>query len=236
MLSFLVIYLKNNTYVCSPFLKQVIFTMIRFIYILIISVILLTSCSKVDKSYYEDGQIKSEVSYKNKKRNGISTWYHPNGQIQLVTSYKNDVLDGKLQRFFYNGSLQLLENYKEGILHGEKKSWDEKGHLNYSANYDHGKLHGEYNVFYPDELIQIEGNYKQGNYHGKWVYYSISGQIVGEGEFINGNGSQTEYNLDGSVKKTTQYKENLKDGLEYIFNNKGDTITTNKYQKGKLII
>ncbi|MDY0217012.1 MAG: toxin-antitoxin system YwqK family antitoxin, partial [Bacteroidales bacterium] len=227
---------KHYVHLQSIFNLRITFTMIRFISVLIISVLFLTSCSKVDKSYYENGQIKSELKFKNKKRDGKSIWYHPNGQIQMEAIYKNDVLDGTLQRYYHNGSLQLLENYKEGILHGEKKSWDDKGHLSYSANYENGKLQGKYNVYYPDEYIQIEGNYNQDNYHGKWIYYSISGQIVGEGEFENGNGTQTEYDFDGSIKKTTQYKDNLKEGFEYIFNNKGDTITTNEYQKGVLIL
>ena len=66
--------------------------------------ILFVSCSKSTKNtYWENGQLKSELSYKDGKLNGVAVWYYQNGEKELEAHYKNNVLDGPLLRWYENG-------------------------------------------------------------------------------------------------------------------------------------
>lgn len=203
----------------------------RLIYISLIS-FLLFSCTKVEKDYYPDGSLKSEIRFRGETRSGISTWYHRNGNKQMEVNYVDNEMDGKLVRWYYNGSLEMEETYEKGILNGAKRTWDEDGNLRLVSNYQNGDLHGDYTFFYPDEYPQIEGQYIDGKYDGKWFFYAISGMIVGEGIFENGTGTQTEINYQGRVTKITNYKDNLKDGWEFTFDDNGDTLNRFFYSKG----
>ena len=56
------------------------------------------------------------------------------------------------------------------------------------------------------------------------MVFTPCGMIVGEGIFENGTGTQTEINYQGKVTKITNYKDNLKDGWEFTFDDNGDTL------------
>ena len=50
------------------------------------------NASKVEYTYYENGQKKYAETYKDGKKNGKETWWHENGQISSESTYK----DGKI--------------------------------------------------------------------------------------------------------------------------------------------
>lgn len=208
---------------------------IRHLAYLLLLLFAFTSCTKVQKEYYEDGSIKSEIETKKDKKNGKAVWYHQNGNKQIETQYIDDKIDGFFSRWFFNGGIQTTEHYTNGILNGEKKEWNETGSLVLISNYKNGKLNGKFQVFYPDGEIQIEGEYLDDNYNNTWKYFNESGLEVGEGIFEKGTGIQKEFDKLGKITKITNYKNNTKNGLEFIFNAKGDTINKITYKDGRII-
>ena len=50
----------------------------------------------VQKFYWENGKLKSELHYVDGKLNGECVWYDLNGQRQTQASYVNDTLDGNI--------------------------------------------------------------------------------------------------------------------------------------------
>ena len=56
------------------------------------------------KTYYENGQLKSEENVVDGKRNGIAKWYYENGQLEFEANYKdNEVVS--IKRYDINGKL-----------------------------------------------------------------------------------------------------------------------------------
>ena len=63
---------------------------------------------------YENGQIKSEVNYKDGKPDGkVIDWYE-NGQIETEEKYKDGKLDGKATYWHENGKIKGKVTFKDG--------------------------------------------------------------------------------------------------------------------------
>lgn len=64
------------------------------------------------KSYWENGQIKHETSFKDDKQDGVETGYEENGQKRFQYTYKDGVL---LETKTYDdGQLMFRRTYKDG--------------------------------------------------------------------------------------------------------------------------
>ena len=50
---------------------------------------------KIDKLYYENGQLKEEGNYVNGKKEGLFKVYYENGQLEKEVDYVNGKLKGK---------------------------------------------------------------------------------------------------------------------------------------------
>ena len=50
--------------------------------------------SGINKEYYENGNIKEEISYKNGKLNGVSMEYYENGSLKSESTFKDGLLNG----------------------------------------------------------------------------------------------------------------------------------------------
>ena len=90
-------------------------------------------------TWYENGQIMSEVNYKDGKEDGKVTTWHENGQKRLEGNYKDGKVDGKLTWWDENGQIEGEGNYKDGKEDGKFTSWDENGQINAELNYKDGK-------------------------------------------------------------------------------------------------
>jgi antitoxin component YwqK of YwqJK toxin-antitoxin module len=99
------------------------------------------------KSYYEDGQLEQEVSFKDGKNDGPFKSYFENGQPEWEYYYNTDgTRDGtqKTKRWYENGQL-WYEGYwitidEEGVWNGPYKSYYEDGQLESEKTYKDGEL------------------------------------------------------------------------------------------------
>ena len=67
----------------------------------------------VSKSYYKNGQIKSEGNFKDNKQDGQWRWYYDNGQLKSKVYYKDGKEDGLSDFYYKNGQLKQKGNYKD---------------------------------------------------------------------------------------------------------------------------
>ncbi|MBL7963272.1 MAG: toxin-antitoxin system YwqK family antitoxin [Flavobacteriales bacterium] len=85
----------------------------------------------VFKEYYDDEQVKEEVTYKNGEKHGPFTEYHANGKWAMRT-VPPDVERGypaDQERVLQGQTKKREGTYKNGQLEGEVKEYDEKGKL-----------------------------------------------------------------------------------------------------------
>lgn len=67
-------------------------------------------------SWYENGQLKSEVNFINGKRNGKVLNYYDNGQLKSDLTYKGDKKEGELVTYWKNGKLKRKDIYNNGVF------------------------------------------------------------------------------------------------------------------------
>jgi antitoxin component YwqK of YwqJK toxin-antitoxin module len=103
--------------------------------------------------------LKSYITYKNGKKNGISKTYMMNGKIISKSYYKDDLLHGLHQTFDYNtktNSTTIIkeEYYEHNMLHGVCKYYNSSGL--YILNYVSGKLDGKCEFIGKNGIIGIK--------------------------------------------------------------------------------
>ncbi|QXP70185.1 energy transducer TonB [Polaribacter sp. R2A056_3_33] len=79
---------------------------------------------KIDKKYFENGNIKSEINFLrkgNKKiREGKSTFWYSTGKLKIITNYIKNKLNGERISYWKNGELKRKELFKKGKLKSGK--------------------------------------------------------------------------------------------------------------------
>jgi len=145
------------------------------------------------------------------------------------------MLEGSLLRYYQSGYRKELQTYQEGILNGAARTWDRYSHMIQEMNYVNGKPEGLFQEWYPNRVLKVDGHYKNGMYEGIWMYYDSFGKVTGQGEFINGNGTQKAYYPSGQIKQLTHYKNSIKDGDEIFYAEDGKITQSILYKGGNAL-
>lgn len=65
-------------------------------------------------SKYPDGQIKTNWTYINGKREGLGEGYYENGQLKEKGTYKDNRPEGLSEVYYENGQVKTKINFKDG--------------------------------------------------------------------------------------------------------------------------
>lgn len=79
------------------------------------------------KTYYENGKIKSAISFLNSVREGEAVFYYEDGAVKEERNYINDKVEGLVKLFYPNGNMQELYNIENGKRHGPATHFDSTG-------------------------------------------------------------------------------------------------------------
>lgn len=126
-------------------------------FIIIICILLLTSCDlipnqkskstkkvengvQISKKYYDDGTLKTEISVKNKKKNGPAKKYYSTGELHTLVNYVNNIKEGEAIWYYRNGQPYRVTNYNNGKIDGIRKYYYENGLLQAEIPYKKGEL------------------------------------------------------------------------------------------------
>ncbi len=114
------------------------------------------------KDYYGNGNLRSEIPYKDGKREGIEKWYYENGNLTFEALYKNDILDGVHKSYYKNGKLVSQTTLKNGLPHGIVKNYYKSGKLKSEVPYKNGIVHGILKEYYKKGKLKASINFKNG--------------------------------------------------------------------------
>ena len=89
-------------------------------------------------TYYESGQLKEKINYKDGKKEGERILYYESGQLKDKINYKDGALEGERLEYFEIGQLKEKVNYKDGKKEGEGLWYYENGQLEEKVNYKEG--------------------------------------------------------------------------------------------------
>lgn len=142
-------------------------------------------------SYWADGVKKTEISYKDGKRDGPKSHWYENGQKLSEINYKNGKHDGLLTNWYENGQCKRTGNYKEG------------------------KMDGIWTYWYENEQKSCELNYMEG-YMGSAIVWKGDGEKCSVSNVMNGNGVMVRYTSEGKEWLRLTYKDGEMRGHNWV--------------------
>ncbi len=130
--------------------------MMKYIFTFVLFTLLLSAQDDVVKTYYENNNIKSEISFENGIRNGKTLFYHEDGTIKTEMEYENGRVTGTVNYFFENGSLRESFFIEDGRRIGPTFVYNEEGELIEDNNYEYGKLVKPQERYIPEPIDVTE--------------------------------------------------------------------------------
>ena len=137
------------------------------ILVLVSVLTLITSCKDIQKEYYKNGNVESEIEVKDNMKNGLSRWYYPNGELKFEANYVNDKEEGKVKKFYDNGKLNTTAYFKNGIQDGNFIEYYHDGGLKSELYYTNGIQDKVNKFYYTNQQLRMEALSNK----GATVYY-----------------------------------------------------------------
>ena len=222
-------------FLISRFIMRLIAFANQKVLLFIFIVFLLTSCNNTEITYWENGNKKSEISYRSEKFHGAANWWYKSGALKMQSNYVNNLLDGQSIRWFENGIIHSKENYINNLLNGVSITNNIIGKKICEENYINDTLHGSIKQWYSNGQMQIEGKYFHGNIDERWMYYDKNGTVVGKGDYVKGTGTMKAWYPNGKLKREINYMNSVKHGKEILLDSKGEISEIYIYDSGELI-
>lgn len=100
------------------------------------------------KEFWPNGDLKSEVIYKNNKKQGLEIkWFNDPDCVEQETYYKDGVIDGPVVYYSKKCKRDFMETFKNGVKEGPEITYYANGHVKSEGTYKKGNLNGYYKVF-----------------------------------------------------------------------------------------
>jgi len=138
-------------------------------------------------SWYENGQKKFEITWKDGKRDGKWTDWYENGQIEIDAKYKNGLLDGLCTTWHENGNKKMEGKFKESP-DDESDIYAPGTIIDQSWGRD-----GTWSFWNSDGQLYRKVEYKESFFHGQFTEWYENGNKKIEGECIGGQGDNGGY-------------------------------------------
>ena len=152
--------------------------------------------------YYNDGKIKAEGRFHNRKKDGVWKYYSKSPYYKTKEeSYKDGVKDGPWRIFYPDGQLSAEVNWKDGVRDGPWREYFENGEPRIIANFVQGKLHGDYEIYILGNILIKKGQYYHGDMDGIWYYYDDQGYLTKKERWYRGFLQQEAEFKDGKFIK-----------------------------------
>lgn len=118
-----------------------------------------TENHKLRKHYFSSGEVKLEFYYET----GRYTTYYINGAIEEQGTWKNGMNTGEMLRYYPNGSIwQKFDFNEKGKREGEQLYFHENNNIEIRGIWVNGKINGTVQRFYENGELKSETNYVNG--------------------------------------------------------------------------
>jgi len=157
----------------------------------------LVAGSGVEKRWYDEGPIYSELTLKAGVPNGPAKIYTRDGIVIDTMHYVRGKLDGS-HAFGTRNTMRFEETFVAGVLRDQRKIWL-AGQLIADEIYDRrGKLEGPYTSWRSAKITRVTGQFEGGKRTGAWLWNDRDGKKEREGSYVTGkrDGIWNEWNVD----------------------------------------
>jgi antitoxin component YwqK of YwqJK toxin-antitoxin module len=196
-----------------------------------------------EEKYFEDGKLKTLITY-----DSLGTSLHR--KYEIISETNNDL---KCRRTDFN------ESGKVSQIYWMKKQNEELNHnffelfflINTGSKFSDGSkayADGEFKVYSYDDKVLVEGSYLKKDKIGKWKFYYYDVNVYIEQDYINDVGGVARYFVlnsgqqfsgkfiqkfdNGKLKYEFKISSGLRDGKSKYFDESGEEVKIEKYEKG----
>ncbi len=180
---------------------------------------------EVRTNYYPNGRVKTVASYKNNIPEGIRREYNEDGTIKIAYVFKEGVImgegiinergrkEGAWEEYYSDKILKAEGNYGDGKRIGEWKFYFRNGKIEQTGNYNKlGKFDGVWYWYFPDEELLREESYLDGLLDGYIVEYDEEGNIILEGQYVDGYEDGQWMFISGEITTEGYYIDGMRSG------------------------
>ncbi len=201
---------------------------------------------EVVRDYYPDGKVAIFQTFKNGVPHGVRREYSTAGEITAGYVYQDGkriadgitredgVRNGPWKDYYPGGELRAEGNYQDGKMVGKWKFYQLNGRVEQTGEYDkQGRPVGKWLWYYPSGNLLREENYIAGKPDGMMTEFSEEGDIIAEGDYIDGEEEgQWSYDL-GNFKEKGGYSYGLRHGIWEHFYSDGTLRFVGEFVDGK---
>lgn len=208
-------------------------------------------------SFWENGKIHVEGTYKNDKKNGYFKEYSVKGDLISISKYINDIIQpeaAEIQKlevekeYYPEGAVKAIRLYRNGILEGISTELARDGTILAAKEYRNGLVAGEglvledgsrngrWKEYYPDGSLKAEGEYENGIKTGPWKYFHANGKLEQAGTYNKEGkpeGRWQWYFDSGQLLREENYYRGKKEGLFEEYNEFGTLVEQGEYYEGR---
>ena len=109
--------------------------------------------------------------------------YYENGNVRELVEYKNGVRQGAAE-VFTRMNKYVVGQYDNGEYHGNWIVYHPNGIVKQSGDYKNGKARGEW-FYYPSGDASMSGKYVNDRRQGIWTEFSEQGEVKSRALFVN---------------------------------------------------
>ena len=198
---------------------------------------------------YPSGKISSEGYMVNGKPEGYWKTYYENGNLKSEGNRRNSQLDSLWKFYSEDGYLVSSIEYKSGIKNGSQKFYNKDSSLSKIKIFRNDTITSN-TTFHLNGKTQLFIPYKNGEKNGNAFEYDTTGLVITWIKYDFGKVQKLSINrTDGQGKKSgkwmsfqnsilrweADYNRGLKNGVERIYDERGNLVSINKYSNGQLL-
>ena len=109
---------------------------------------------------YPDGQVKSKVTLKDGKPDGLFEEYYENGQVKGKGTARNGKPEGLIEMYYENGQVKSKGTFKDGKPEGLIEEYYENGQVKSKGTYKDGIPEGLIEEYYENGQVKSKGTVK----------------------------------------------------------------------------
>lgn len=210
------------------------------------------------KEFYDNGNIKKEMTFRNSLLHGYYKEYNERGILTSTMLYDNGkIVEGNVEDspevdirndFDSDGNLVFSGPFRMGVPVGIHREYNTDGSVRSSVIYndrgikvsegivtEDGRRNGPWKNFYENGKVKEEGEYDYNRRTGEWTFYNREGRIIQTGTYRNGRpeGLWKWYYPDGSKLREEEYFQGKRDGMFIEYSRVGDIISQGEYLDGE---
>ena len=134
------------------------------------------SILKIKEETEKKEDVKEEDARKPKVKNGEKRYYYDSGQLKSIVTYKDNKKVGVSHTYYKSGEKQYDIPYQDGKKHGKVLWYYKSGKVYRETEYQNGKKNGTQRKFWEDGKLKSELNYKDNMLSTGLKEYSNTGK------------------------------------------------------------